>query len=162
MQKKRAALISIILIAIVVVIVIAFVVPLVINSKNKISYRTFANINDVENYFHTYFEIETQNITDNGLADLKPAESFACEFQFEGEFYKIYSYVFADTDDAKAYFENHTGKSAESLSENFSLNSNTYFSTEFTSYKDCNAWHIVGGSLTQFNKMYESLLEAIE
>lgn len=162
MQKKRAALISIILIAIVVVIVIAFVVPLVINSKSKISYRTFANINDVENYFHTYFEIETQNITDNGLADLKPTKSFACEFQYEGVSYKIFSYVFADIDDAKVYFRNHTGKSAESLSENFSLSSNTYFSTEFTSYKDCNAWHIVGGSLTQFNKMYESLLEAIE
>lgn len=162
MQKKRAALISIILIAIVFVIVIAFVIPMVINSKSKISYRTFTNLNDVESYFQTHFEIDTQDVLDNGLGDLKPTKSFACEFQYEGVSYKIFSYVFADIDDAKVYFRNHTGKSAESLSENFSLSSNTYFSTEFTSYKDCNAWHIVGGSLTQFNKMYESLLEVIE
>lgn len=162
MQRKKTALIVIVIIAIIIVIVFAFVIPMVINSKSKISYRTFTNINDVESYFQTYFEIDTQNISDDGLGGLKPTESFACEFQYEGVSYKIFSYVFADIDDAKVYFRNHTGKSAESLSENFSLSSNTYFSTEFISYKDCNAWYIAGGSLTQFNKMYESLLKAIE
>lgn len=158
MQKKKTVLIAIAMIVIVAVVVFAFVIPMAVGAKSRIAYGTFTDIKEVEDYFRTHYKIDTQNVADKRLGKLQPVESFACEFQSEGVFYKIYSYVFADTDDAKTYFKNHTGISAEGLSENFSLSSNTYFSTELTSYRDRNAWHIDGGSLVTFNKMYDILL----
>lgn len=159
MKTLKKIIIAITILAVVVLIIFVFVVPMAINSQNKMTYGTFQDLEETKDCFRTNYEIKIQDLSDNALGNLVPTDSFCCEYQYEGKSYQVYAYVFKSADDAKAYFKNHTGNLTQDLTENFSLSSNTYFSTAFTSYKDCNAWHIAGGSLAQFNNMYAVLSE---
>ena len=161
MRKWKILIIVLMIVVILALILFAFIIPIVIGSQNKISYRTFTDLAEIERYSRTNFEIGQEDLADHELGNLRTIDSFCCEYRFKGKTYRLYAYVFSSMEDAKTYFENRTGKVSEGLSENFSLSSNTYFSTEFTSFQDCNAWHLDGGGFSEFCEMYTALSEAL-
>ncbi len=154
-NKKILNLIS--MVVLVLVILIAAIPLIGIFSAEPIKNRVFTDIADFGNLDE--YAIDTDLSDDKLPEDLVSEVSFLKEITYGGNNYKIYAYIFSDSNSAQEYFNEYTGK--ESVADyNYSMSTNYFFSSHYIAHYECYLYRIEGGNYKDFAEVVNFINES--
>ena len=123
------------------------VIPLM---SDPVQTRFFSTIDELS-HLDSYVKEELSSQDDSYLKDLRVQDSYTKLIEYNGKTYRLYAYVFEDTESARQYFERKTGVRT-STDWDMRYSSNIYFSSMYIAYHENCLYRIEGGSYVNFVK----------
>ena len=124
-----------------------------------INKRFFTDISDF-NKLEKYEKNERSLPADKNLKGITPETAYTKEIEYKGKTYKVYAYVFSDTESSVSYFCKKTGKIKSACDYDFSISTNYFFSSHFIAYNECCLYRVDGGNYKSFAEVVNFINES--